>query len=47
MTYPERKYSIGRAPTCDIVLADELVSRVHAELAFLADGKAIHAIRML
>jgi len=36
-----RKYTIGRAPTCDIVLADESVSRVHAELAFLADGKLL------
>ena len=41
MTHPERKYSIGRAPTCDIVLADESVSRVHAELVFLADGKLL------
>lgn len=41
MTPPERKYKLGRAPTCDIVLADESVSRVHAELAFLADGKLL------
>lgn len=41
MTRPSRKYSVGRAPTCDIVLADESVSRVHAELAFLADGKLL------
>lgn len=36
-----RKYTIGRAPACDIVLADESVSRVHAELAFLEDGKLL------
>jgi len=41
MTRPERKSTIGRAPTCDIVLADESVSRVHAELAFLADGRLL------
>ncbi len=41
MVQPERKYKVGRAPTCDIVLADESVSRVHAELAFLADGKLL------
>lgn len=41
MTQPDRKYTIGRAPTCDIVLADESVSRVHAELVFLEDGKLL------
>ena len=41
MTHPDRKYTIGRALNCDIVLADESVSRVHAELAFLADGKLL------
>lgn len=41
MTHPERKYTVGRAPTCDIVLADESVSRVHAELTFLADGRLL------
>jgi len=41
MTHPERKYTIGRSPTCDIVLADDSVSRVHAELAFLEDGKLL------
>lgn len=41
MTHPDRKYTIGRSPTCDIVLADESVSRVHAELAFLEDGKLL------
>lgn len=37
----EHKYTIGRAPTCDIVLADDSVSRVHAELVFLEDGKLL------
>lgn len=41
MTRPDPKYTVGRAPTCDIVLADESVSRVHAELVFLADGKLL------
>jgi len=41
MTHTDRKYTIGRSPTCDIVLADESVSRVHAELAFLEDGKLL------
>jgi len=39
MHSPIKKYVIGRAPTCDIVLADESVSRVHAELSLLANGK--------
>jgi hypothetical protein len=41
MTHPARKYTIGRSPTCDIVLADESVSRIHAELTFLEDGKLL------
>ena len=41
MHHSDRKYTIGRAPTCDIVLADESVSRVHAELEFLVDGKLL------
>lgn len=41
MTFPERKCTIGRALTCDIVLADDSVSRIHAELAFLEDGKLL------
>ncbi len=41
MNHPEPKFTIGRAPTCDIVLADASVSRAHAELAFLADGRLL------
>ena len=36
---PDRKYTVGRALTCDIVLADDSVSRIQAELIFLDDGK--------
>ena len=35
----ERKFTIGRSRDCDIVLADESVSRNHAELILLPDGK--------
>jgi len=35
----ERKFTIGRSRECDIVLADESVSRKHAELIFMPDGK--------
>lgn len=41
MTNLDRKYTIGRSPTCDIVLADDSVSRIHAELIFLEDGKLL------
>ena len=41
MTPNARKYTIGRAPSCDIVLADESVSRLHAELTFLEEGKLL------
>lgn len=41
MHHSDRKYTVGRAPTCDIVLADESVSRVHAELVFTADDKLL------
>ena len=41
MPHPESKYTIGRALTCDIVLADASVSRVHAELTFLANGSLL------
>ncbi len=39
MNKKERVFRIGRARDCDIVLADESVSRYHAELSYLADGK--------
>ncbi|MGD9731127.1 MAG: FHA domain-containing protein [Desulfamplus sp.] len=35
----ERKFTIGRSRECDIVIADESVSRKHAELIFMPDGK--------
>ncbi len=35
----QRTFSIGRAPDCDIVLADDSVSRRHAELIVVADGQ--------
>ncbi len=41
MPHLDRKYTVGRANTCDIVLADESVSRLHAELVLLADGKLL------
>jgi FHA domain len=41
MHHSDRKYTVGRAPNCDIVLADESVSRMHAELTFLDDGKLL------
>ncbi len=37
----ERKFRIGRARDCDIVLADESVSRYHAELSYIEDGKLL------
>ena len=39
LLHSERKYTIGRALTCDIVLADDSVSRIHAELTFLENGE--------
>ena len=35
----ERKFTIGRAKDCDIVLSDDSVSRKHSELIFMEDGK--------
>jgi pSer/pThr/pTyr-binding forkhead associated (FHA) protein len=30
-----RRFTLGRAPTCDIPIADDSVSRVHAEITIL------------
>jgi len=37
----ERKYTIGRALNCDVILSDASVSRVHAELTLLENGKLL------
>jgi pSer/pThr/pTyr-binding forkhead associated (FHA) protein len=39
MNQEERRFVVGRARECDIVLADESVSRQHAELIFMEGGK--------
>jgi predicted component of type VI protein secretion system len=36
---PQQTFSIGRSPDCDLVLADQSVSRKHAELLVLDDGQ--------
>src|SRR5262245_12721673 len=36
---PQQTFSIGRSPECDLVLADQSVSRKHAELMVLDDGQ--------
>ncbi len=41
MPHSERKYTIGRGLSCDVVLSDDSVSRVHAELTLLEDGKLL------
>ena len=41
MPASEKKFTLGRARDCDIVLADDSVSRRHAELTFLGDGKVL------
>jgi hypothetical protein len=38
MPSQQQTYSIGRAPECDVVIADPSVSRRHAELLILEDG---------
>lgn len=37
----ERKFTIGRGSTCDIVLADATVSRLHATLTILAGNRLL------
>ena len=37
----ERKYTIGRALNCDVILSDDSVSRVHTELTLLENGKLL------
>lgn len=39
MNQEERRFVIGRARECDIVLADSSVSRQHADLIFMDGGK--------
>jgi pSer/pThr/pTyr-binding forkhead associated (FHA) protein len=34
-----QKFTIGRDKSCDIAIADDSVSRVHAEIGILPDGK--------
>lgn len=36
---PKTRFTIGRERTCDIPIADESVSRLHAELTVLENGK--------
>jgi len=37
----EQKFTIGKSPECDIVLANTTVSRRHAELIYIDDGKLL------
>ncbi len=41
MSAKQRKFTIGRERSCDIALAHDTVSRHHAELAFIDDGKLL------
>jgi predicted component of type VI protein secretion system len=37
----ERRFTIGRGSNCDIVLADSTISRLHATLTLLENGKLL------
>lgn len=41
MRQKEKKFSVGRGRECDIVFADDSVSRHHAEITFLENGKLL------
>lgn len=41
MSEARRKFTIGRDRGCDIPVADDSVSAVHAELTFLGEGKLL------
>jgi hypothetical protein len=50
----QRTFKVGRAPDCDIVLADDSVSRHHAELVltkhgqlFLSDCRSTHGTEVI
>jgi pSer/pThr/pTyr-binding forkhead associated (FHA) protein len=40
---PSRAFTIGRAPDCDLVLADDSVSRHHAEISVTSAGDLLLA----
>ncbi len=33
----ERTFTIGRDPSCDVPVADESVSRIHAQISFTSE----------
>ena len=39
MKYPESKFTIGRDKNCDVPIADDSVSRLHAELTIFDAGR--------